>query len=384
MKVCLITAVTCLCLSASWVRAHAQQAAPETTQTAQTTRQAEPGTASPQISPASKAPKPGQAPDVRLDSKPHTDIDTSVDSSPLPPDLGLGANAEIDLGYDIVPATPAGMISRSDADNPHAAFYSLPHHAEGDLARDDAATLTARQPELLQVAAKRGFDLKQPGWSYAQDVCPATQPDADQLGDVPIGEGSLLLHFRRTEGDRTSAFTAIVPRAAGRPVQVVTVAKRSSNAKQKKHELLRAKTDRHAVNEAIPPKALYSDLEPEQGWISTSACLAVFSGASPSIPNEPYLSEDILTAPSPQLRLLLNGDRKMVFTDRVSDSRYVIWDEHVSRRGQMLEAKNATMRIVPRPVTNPPVSVSRIITNIPEPPVHTSPTPPSPIAGGKQ
>ncbi len=324
-----------------------------------------------------------QTPDVRLDSKPHTDIDTSVDSSPLPPDLGLGADAEIDLGHDIVPTTPAGMLSRSDADNPHAVFYSLPHHAEGELAPNDGTLLTARQPDLVQAAAKKGFDLKQPGWSYAQDVCPATQPDAEQLGDMPVGEGSLLLHFRRSEGDRTSAFTAIVPRVADEPVQVVKIAKRSQNAKQK-HELLLPKTDRRAVNKAIPPGVLYGDLQPEHGWISTSACLAAFSGASPSIPNEPYLSEDIITAPSPQLHLLLNGDRKMVFADRVNDTRYVIWDEHVSRRGRMLEAKNVTMRIVPRPVTNPPVPSTRIITNIPEPPVHTGPIPPSPITGTKQ
>ncbi len=380
MRICLKAAI-CLCSLASGAHAYAWQAAPGTTQT---TRPTEPGTAGSQISPANKASKPVQAPDVRLDSKPHTDIDSSVDSSPEPPDLGLGANAEIDLGHDIVPSTPAGMLSRSDTDNPHAVFYSLPHHLEGELASEDAATITARQPELLQVAAKQGFDLKQPGWSYAQDVCPATQLNADRLGDVPVGEGSLLLHFRRAESDRTSAFTAIVPRAAGQPVQVVTVAKRSPNTKQKKHELLRAKTDRRAVNGAIPPQALYGDLQPEQGWISTSACLAAFSGASPSIPNEPYLSEDIFTAPSPQLRLLLNGDRKVVFTDRVSDSRFVIWDEHVSRRGRILETKNTTMRIVPRPVTNPPVPATRIITNIPEPPVRIGPIPPSPIAGTKQ
>ncbi len=380
MRVCFIVAV-CLYLLAPGAYAHAQGDAPVTTQA---TRPTEPGTAGSQISPANKAPKPIQAPDVRLDSKPHTDIDSSVDSSPEPPDLGLGANAEMDLGHDIVPSTPPGMLSRSDTDNPHAVFYSLPHRLEGELAPDDAGTLTARRPELLQAAAKRGFDLNQAGWSYAQDVCPAIQPNADQLGDVPVGEGSLLLHFRRAEGDHTSAFTAIVPRAAGRPVQVVTVAKSSPDAKQKKHELLRAKTDRRVVNETIPPEALYGDLQPEQGWISTSACLAAFSGASPSIPNEPYLSEDIITAPSPQLRLLLNGDRKMVFTDRVSDSRYVIWDEHISRRGRMLEAKNTTMRITPYPVTNPPIPVTRIITNIPEPPVRTGPIPPSPISGRKQ
>lgn len=376
-----LTAAACVCLFASEAYAHAQQTAPETTQA---TRPTEPGTAGSQISPANKAPKPVQAPDVRLDSKPHTDIDSSVDSSPEPPDLGLGANAEMDLGHDIVPSTPPGMLSRSDADNPHAVFYSLPHHLEGELTPDDAGTLTARRPELLQVAARLGFDLKQPGWSYAQDVCPATQPDADQLGDVPVGEGSLLLHFRRAEGDHTSAFTAIVPRAAGRPVQLVTVAKRSPDVKQKKRELLRAKTDRRVVNGVIPPEALYGDLQPEQGWISTSACLAAFSGASPSIPNESYLSEDIITSPSPQLRLLLNGDRRMVFTDRVSDSRYIIWNEHVSRHGRMLEAKNTTMRIVPRPVTNPPVPATRIIMNIPEAPIHIGPIPPSPISGTKQ
>ncbi len=348
-------------------------------------QQHEPGTGSAQVSPASQAPKPVQQPDVRLDSKPHTSLDSSLDSSIPAMDLGLGSSPDIDLGHDIVPTTPPGMLSRSEPGNPRMVYFSLPRRAPGDMTAADSAIVASRQSDLAQAAKKRGFDVTQAGWQNQQEVCPAMQPDAEAVVGVPAaegGEGTILLHYvRHGEDGRSSAFTALVPRASNAPVRVNLVARRKAEAR---YELLSPKTKGAVVNDAFPPATLYANLQPVQGWIAASACIAQINGASPQIPNEPFLSEDITTAPPPLLILLLTGEREMVFTDRVSDERYVVWDEHVSRRGRMLDSHHEQVKIVPRPVTNPPVPQPVTIADIPQPPVHITPEPPSPLSGEKQ
>ncbi len=348
----------------------------------------EPGTHSTQLSPASATPPPVQQPDVRLDSKPHTDIDTSVDSSPEPSDLGvdvaLGANLELDLGHDIVATTPPGMLSRSVPDNPRMVYFSLPVHSSDQIAPADAQTIAARQADLDRAARSRGFHLEQAGWSYRQAVCPATQPGAE-AGGPEEASGFILLQFERQEGARTSAFTAVVPRAAELPVRAISIVRNA--APNKKHpvlEPLSKKLPGAAVAEALPPATLHATLQPERGWIATSDCIAELGGATPDIPNETYLSEDILTAPGPELKLLVNGEREMTFTDRVDPGHYVIWDERVRRNGKLRDAKHTEFTIVPRPVTNPPVPVPTLIANIPQPPTRITPPPPSPLSGDKQ
>ncbi len=344
----------------------------------------EPGTGNSRVAPASKSPKPVQGPDVRLDSKPHTDLDNSVDSSMLEPDLGMGATPIVDLGHDILPVTPAGMLSRSETDNPRMVYFALPHRSGDGISAGDSAIIAARQADLVRAAAFRGFDLKRAGWLYQQGVCPVLQPDAEQVAGIPAaggGEGFILLHFVKQEEGRSSAFTAIVPRESGFPVRAITVAHRSV---EDQHEFLSEKTSGAVVNEALPASTLYKNLQPVQDWIATSACIAEMGGAYPHIPNEPYLSEDIITAPPPLIRLLISGDRKITFTDRVDDTHYVVWDEHVSNHGRMLDAQHEHVTIVPRPVTNPPVPQPRLIANIPQPPIRVTPDPPSPLSGNKQ
>ena len=348
-------------------------------------QQHEPGTGSAQVSPASQAPVPVQQPDVRLDSKPHTDLDASIDSSIPGMDLGLGSTPDIDLGHDIVPTTPPGMLSRSEPGNPRMVYFSLPRRLPGEMTPADNAIVASRQGDLGQVAKKRGFDLTEPGWQYQQQVCPAMQPDAQAVVGAPAGEGgagTILLHFvRHGEDGRSSAFTALIPRAGSAPVRVNPGARRKAEAR---YELLSPKTKGAVVNDALPPATLYAALQPVQGWIAASACIAQISGAFPQIPNEPFLSEEITTAPPPLLRLQLTGEREMVFTDRVNDDHYVVWDEHVSRRGRMRDSHHEQVKIVPRPVTNPPVPQPRMIADIPQPPVRTTPEPPSPLSGDKQ
>ena len=349
----------------------------------------EPGTRSTQLSPASAAPPPVQQPDVRLDSKPHTDIDTSVDSSPEPSDLGvdvaLGANVELDLGHDIVATTPPGMLSRSIPDNPRMVYFSLPVRSFDQIAPADAQTIAARQADLDRAARSRGFHLEQAGWSYRQAVCPATEPGAGPgmgPGGSLEGPGFILLQFERQEGTRTSAFTAVVPRAAGLPVRAIPIVRNA--APKKKHpvvEPLSKKLPGPAVAEALPPSTLRATLQPEKSWIATSDCIAELGGATPDIPNEPYLSEDILTAPDPELKLLVKGERESTFTDRIDQNHYVIWDERVSRKGKLVQTKHTEYKIVPRPITNPPVPVPRLIANIPQPPTRITPPPPSPLSG---
>ncbi len=345
---------------------------------------AEPGTEEPRIKPASKAPKRVQKPNVRLDSQPHTDIDDTVDSSKLPLDLGLGATPEIDLGHDILPTTPPGMLSRSVPGNPRMVYFTLPHRSGDGISEGDRAIIADRQEDLVRAAAFRGFDLRQGGWMYQQGICPATQPDADEVVGTPVagdGAGFLLLHFIRSDAGKSSAFTAVVPRNAALPVRAIAVAHSSVDGGR---ELLTEKTSGSVVNEALPPSTLYRNLQPVKGWVAASACIAEMGGAYPHIPNEPFLSEALLTAPTPYIRLLLNGERKVTFTDRVDSKYYVVWNEHVSNHGRMLDAAHETVRIVPRPVTNPPVPQPRMLVNLPKPPSKLTPEPPSPLSGTKQ
>ncbi len=351
-----------------------------------TERPSEPGTGKTVIEPASQAPKPVQAPDVRLDSKPHTDIDYTVDSSRAPLDLGLGADSFIDLGHDILPTTPPGMLARSVADNPRIVYYALPHRTRGGIgngiAPADRAVLDVRQQELVRAASFRGYDLHLGGWQYQQGVCPAAEPDAEQVVDVPSeGGGALLLHFIRRESGKDWAFTAVVPRAAGEPVRIIPV---THGSVENGPVLLRARSESAAAVEVLPPSTLYKNLEPTAGWIAASACIAELAGAYPHIPNEPYLSEDIVTAPAPQLRLGLDGGRESTFADRVDETHLVVWDEKVSNHGNVQSARHDVTKLTPRPVTNPPEPKAHMLVDLPEPQGRITPEPPSPLAGSKQ
>ncbi len=346
----LILAISTL-FAGLWARA--QDAAPNPP-AAQ--RPSEPGTAEQQIAPASKAPKPVQNPDVRLDSKPHTDIDYTVDSSREAMDLGLGANPEIDLGHDILPTTPPGMIARSVEDNPRIVYFALPHRTESNsgetIAPGDAELIAARQNDLFRAAAFHAYDLHLAGWQYQQGVCPAAEPNAEQVVGVPApGQGSILLHFIRRSGGKDSAFTALVPRDPGQPVRVVAV---THGSVESGPETLLAKTSGATVNRALPPSILYKNLEPVQGWIAASACIAEMAGAYPHIPNEPFLSEDIITAPSPLIRLKLDGSRETLFTDRIDEKHYVVWNERISNHGRMLAARHERVAGGGRPGGPPP------------------------------
>jgi hypothetical protein len=358
-------------------------------QSAQTAVPHEPGTANAQIAPASKAPRPVQEPDVRLDSKPHTDLDQTLDSAPVPPDLGLGASQTMDLGHDIVPVTPPGMIATSESGNPRMVYYALPHRSDDpgatQISSADSTMIASHQADLVRAAAFHGYDLKQGGWLYQQGVCAPMQPDAERIDGIPAaddGQGFLLLHFvRHIDADHIDAFAAIVPRGAGLPVRVVSGVHRSV---ENPYEFLNAKTSGAVVNEALPPQTMMENMQPTKDWIATSACIAEMGGAYPHIPNEPYLSEIITTAPAPQIELLLDGQRQLTFTDRIDETHYVIWNEHISAHGRMEDAQRQEVLALPRPVTNPPVPEPHMIPDPPQPRSRITPPPPSPLSGEKQ
>lgn len=339
---------------------------------AQSAGQAESATPGAALTPATKVTSPVLQPDLRLDSA-------------LPPQtLGLGANFALLLGQDIRPVTPAGMIGRSVPGDPALVYFALRHRSGDDLTSSDRAILDAREPDLVRAAAYHGYYLKQPGWMYQQGICPAAQANAAQVVGVPAGadgQGFLVLHFvRRTDG-RVSAFSAIVPRTAGLPVRVVTVAHRGV---EQRADFLSAKTSGVAVNEALPPSVLYSNLQPQMDWIAASACIAEMGGGYPHIPSAPYLTDAIMTAPTPEIRLMLDGQRRVIFTDRTDDSHYVVWQEHVSNHGRMLDGQHQIVRIVPRPILNPPGPPSHAEATPALPPVHIKPPPPSPLSGQAQ
>lgn len=358
-------------------------------QGAQTTASHEPGTGSAQIAPATRAPRPVQEPDVRLDSKPQTDLDASLDSAPVAPDLGLGASSVLDLGHDIVPTTPPGMLATSELGNPRMVYFALPHRSDDPgathISAGDSTILASRQADLVRAAAFHGYDLKQSGWMYQQGVCAPMQPDAETMDGIAAaddGQGFLLLHFVQHQGaGRLNAFAAIVPREAGLPVRVVSGVHRSV---ENPYEFLSAKTSGAVVNEALPPRTMMENMQPVRDWIATSACIAEIGGAYPHIPNEPYLSSVITVAPAPQIELRLNGERRITFTDRVDEAHYVIWNENIAAHGRMQDAHRQQVHVIPRPVTNPPLPPTRMMADAPLPPTRTTPPPPSPLSGDKQ
>ncbi len=398
----LVAAAALLSSTALLAQAPGQGTSPGTTSGSQ--QPAEPGTGTSTVTPASKAPTPVQKPDLRLDSKPTTAISSTLDSTPTsqysdlsldPMDLGLGASPLVDLGFDIIPAVPAGMLSRSEPRNPSMVYYSLPVVAGNEIADADKAILDARHADLAHAAGSRGLDLNNSGFQPRQTICPATQPGINPAIGVPAagnGQGFILLNFRRDDANANSrGFAAIVPRDASLPVRVIKDPGRrpepKRNKKAKEHQILHSKQDTSFVNEALPPATLYADLQPVQDWIATSACIATMGGASPSIPNEPYLTagnNNTISAPPPLIRLLRNGERKVTFTDRVDEGHFDIWDEHVSHRGKMLDAERQERQVRELAVTNPPVPPVHRRDNIPQPPSHITPEPPSPLSGDKQ
>ncbi|RRA47283.1 hypothetical protein [Acidipila sp. EB88] len=375
----LAVALACLPLAGSLVLAqqnvpsNAQQPDPAQTVPPSAT-QTEPGTHSSQLTPASKSPAPVQRPDVRLDSKPHTDIDFSIDSSKEAPDLGLGS-AQMDLGPDILPTTPPGMLATSEPGNPRMVYYALPGHTATDMGAGDASILQSRQAELEHAARSHGFDLKQGGWASRQSICPAPAGMPAERG------GLLLLRFDRQDAGRVWAFTAVVPGDAKEPIRVVPIAKGRHEIER---EFLSKKTNRKVVEAVIAPAALYGNLQPQQAWMAASACAAAVQGATPNIPNEPYLSEAVLTAPPPMVDLGLDGKRWLTFTDQVNDRLYVVWHEEVSNTGKLRKIEHEQNVIVARPITNPPVPVATYLADVPQPPSRMMPDPPSPVLGSQQ
>jgi hypothetical protein len=356
---------------------------------AQTSAPHEPGTGSAQIAPASRAPKPMQQPDVRLDSKPQTNLDPTLDSAPEPPDLGLGASLSVDLGHDDVAHTPPGMLARSQPGNPRMVYFYLPHRSDDPsatpISSQDSTIVASRQADLVRAAAFHGYALKQSGWMYQQAICAPIQPDAeavDGLVAADHGEGFILLHFVRHDSQaHVYSFSAIVPRASSLPVRVIASTHRGV---ENPFEFLNADTSGHIVNEALPPATLRRNMEPERDWIATSACIAELGGAYPHIPNEPSLDDIITTAPPPRLALRLDGKRDVIFTDRIDDTHYVVWDEYIAASGKMLSAHRSEVHVLPRPVTNPPVPQARLLPAPAMPPVKITPPPPSPLAGSHQ
>ncbi len=338
----------------------------------------EPGTGSTQLAPANQQPKPVQAPDMRLDSKPHTDIDASLDSSMPPMDLGLGASPFLDLGPDIVPTAPPEMVAHTVNDDSRNAYYALPERREDSITPEDRSTLAARQTDLLHAAGSRHFDLAQPGWAYRQTVCPQSATGAPSH--------ALLLHYTRNNDDAHGAqFTALVPQDAAQAVLILTPDHKPKKKKPEKAvKLLSSKRSRAATAEALPPATLYPSLAPLQPWMAASACVAAVGGATPNIPNEPYLSDETLTAPAPTLMLGLKGTREIVFTDREDEGHYSVWTEHVTAKGRVEDAEREAYTIKPRPVQDPPVPVAHMLANIPQPPSRITPEPPSPLSGEKQ
>jgi hypothetical protein len=351
-------------------------------------QQSEPGTESTQVAPGDTAPKAEQAPNLRVNSMPHTDLSASTDSAPTPMDLGLGVSAAPDLGHDVLPPTPMGMLASAEPDNPRNLYYSLPYLSMDQISAGDRQIIEARQADLDHAAGFRGLHGNRADWTYRQTVCPAMQPDAADMDGISAGadgQGFILLqYFRGEQQGHSAAFVAIVPRSTSLPVQVISVPSFKASRKPKPREVLKKKSSREAVNEAIPPEELHASLQPIEGWIAVSACIAELGGAAPRIPDEPDLGQNIVTAPSPMLKLHLDGSREVIFTDRVDEGRYVIWDASIRPHGQMAGAEKLVLPVLPLVIQNPPVPQPHLMANLPDPPMHIIPPPPSPISGDHQ
>jgi hypothetical protein len=320
------------------------------------------------------------SPDLRTDSKPKTAVAPETDSTPLELDLGGNAPGFLDLGFDPNVKPPAGMIAKSPADNPLLFYLALEHRSGDTIAAADASLIASRQADLVRAAALHGYDLKQSGWLYQQAVCPQTE------SGPATGSGVVVLHFVRHAPGRDEArgieslFTAIVPRD-DRKVRVIAVLHRNTTPF---HAALHGGQNSLVVNEAIPEAALYQHLEPRADWVATSACVAEMAGAYPHIPSDPSLDrfdtdqDRITTAPSPLLRLLVNGDRKVTFPDREDIDHYSVWEEATAHTGRFLEATHKRYSSPALAVTTPPEPAPLPATAPPDPPKLAVIVPPQP------
>ena len=331
-----------------------------------------------QIVPANRAPDPVQAPDVRLDSAPHATISSALYYPDFPVDIYAA------LGVPFRPVTPPGMIGRSEPSDPFMIYFALRHRSGDEMSPADRAVLDAHETSLVRAAAYHGYDLRQSGWMFQQGICPAMQPESQRLSGAPAaddGEGALLLHFVRHEDGRVSTFTAIVPRDGDRPVHVASVAHRSVESR---HELESEKITGVVANDAIPPATLRVSLEPDRDWLATAACLAEVAGAYPHIPDQVAFAEDPLLAPPPRIELRLDGGRNVTLADRVDQTHYTVWTEHVSATGRVGESSKSDERIVANTPTNPPLPPVQTLGPPAEPHWITMPPPPNPLSNQQQ
>jgi hypothetical protein len=147
--------------------------------------------------------------------------------------------------------------------------------------------------------------------------------------------------------------------------------------------LYQKKQDR-PFNDAIPPSTLFANLQPREDWLATSACLSELGGAHVNIPVQAELDNEMTTEPGPQLRLTLDGRRKVIFSDQQAANRISVWNEWVTSKGKLYKAEQQSHVARPLLVTNPPAPAPRTIANIPDPPEKILPAPPSPLSGQQQ
>jgi hypothetical protein len=356
---------------------------------------AEPGTGNSQISPATQAPQTHPDPNLRVDSMPHTDQSPSTDSALGEQEgpgttvdqavtgvdnLGIEQTTLMDLGYDTTPVRPPDMVGTHQPGNPSLLYLALDQRTPGQMQPADAAIISGRQSDIGAAAHSHGYNLADPGWTYHQVVCPASEPT------------SILLQYTRGQesgqgenrkGDRESIFTAVIPRDKANSASVQVIGALHDKPVPRRQSLYKNKATR-PFQAALPPDQLFAHLQPREDWLATSACIASLGGAQPEIPVWAELDDQAATAPGPLLRLLLDGERKVIFSDQQADNRVSVWNEWISRKGKLTRAEQQTSTFKPEPITNPPVAAPRTISNIPDPPEKILPAPPSPLSGEHQ
>lgn len=169
-----------------------------------------------------------------------------------------------------------------------------------------------------QMAALRGFDMKQGDWNYQQIAC-------------PIFPEQVLLFYTRDNGvGDVSEFTAILPRSGKQPVRILPILRRSFS--------LFDPAPVNAITIAIF-NAVRAEQHPARkvDWLTTGLCYAALSGVNVQVaPVRQKGMPNISLAPNSLLQIEADGTASVRFLDVGNPQRVMSWDLGFDRGGKLL------------------------------------------------
>ncbi len=188
----------------------------------------------------------------------------------------------------------------------------------------DTALIHAKQRQIEQAAAFRGYHLNVSHWTWSEVRCPL----------IP---NYLMLRYRsRLPSGAEWLFTALVPRHEGN-VLIVPVLYRSATPYG---PAAQAKNTIAVFNRVVPAAMAAQSAKPDGPWLPLAVCYAVIAGAAPHVLTQANSTPARIDAPVPSLRMSEGrSERQVVFADPVSSGGYTVWSIHLTGKGRVTAAR---------------------------------------------